>query len=667
MVKQIIKGTTEINSLGIKNHFDSVEPIQAIYELIWNGFDAGANVISVNIDYDDFGTAKTIKIIDNGEGINFTDLDSNFNRFNDSLKKTSLDQHGSKGRGRLSFHRLCHQAVWYTKYKNRNASIKIDDDDIKSYEAQIDFDSEDQNIILNDMGSGTCVELTQLHTSLPDKNILISNLSNEFCCKLALDENKKIIVNGSDIDIPTHEIKEISFDVENSLFTVKGIRWNKKPATEKSFIYLTDSMGKIVHKESTSLNKKRDFYLSVFVSSPWADTFSSNGDDIFSTAKSNKDSKAWRLLLKQINKFSRDIYDDFLRIQVEIAIQKFEEDGAFPSYKEYDTSYAQWKKNNIKQVVRQIYVTDPQLLSSLNKKQQKIIIRLLDKILVSNQNEDLFDILDSVLDLSNDDMSRFALQLKKSKLENIISSIEELQRRRFAVEKLKLIMNEHYKDVLETPDLQKIIENNTWLFGEKYETIGAEEDTFTKIAKSLRGDIPLIDNIDVQDVDKSDDIPGAQRQTDLFLARKIPTIDSNGKRIFRCIIIEIKRPSISLNVKHLRQLDDYAGIIKRHPEFSSQNLHFELILIGRKVSNHDTEIPSRLSNHAGRGDVGLVSDDGNMKRYVKNWYTIFDTFELTNSFMLEKLQMERDVIEKNSREDLVKELQNDFPTHKHAS
>ena len=59
----------------------------------------------------------------------------------------------------------------------------------------------------------------------------------------------------------------------------------------------------------------------------------------------------------------------------------------------------------------------------------------------------------------------------------------------------------------------------------------------------------------------------------------------------------------------------------------------------------------------GRGDVGLVSDDANMKRYVKNWYTIFDTFELTNSFMLEKLQMERDVIEKKSREELVKELQ----------
>lgn len=659
MAKQIIQGTTEINSLGIKNHFDSVEPVQAILELVWNGFDAGAKNININIVYDHFDTVKTLTILDDGDGINFTDLGSNFNRFNDSLKKTSIDQHGSKGRGRLSFHRLCHQAIWYTKYLGRNAYIKINDEDIKDYEAQIDIDADEQNGLLNALDKGTCVELTLLHSSLPDRSELISILSNEFCCKLALDDESKIIVNGAEIDIPEHEIKEALFDIENNNFMVKGIRWDKKPATEKSFIYLTDSSGKIVHKESTTFNKKRDFYLSVFVSSIWADTFCASGDDIFSTAKSNPDSKAWRQLVKKVLSFSRAIYDDFLRVQVEKAIQKLEEDGAFPTYNEYDISYANWKRNNIKQVVRSIYIADPQFLVSLTTKQKKIIIRLLDKMLVSNQNEDLFHILESVLDLSDSDLSRFASQLKKTKLENIISSIEELQRRRFAVEKLKLIMNEHYKEVLETPDLQKIIENNTWLFGERYETIGAEEDTFTKIAKSLRDSVCSINNIDAQDLEDGEDIIGAKRQTDLFLARRIPTYDSNGNKIFRCIIIEIKRPSIALNVKHLRQLEDYAGIIKRHPEFSSQNLHFELILIGRKISGQDIEIPSRLSNYAGRGDVGLVSDDANMKRYVKNWYTIFDTFELTNSFMLEKLQMERDIIEKKSREELVKELQDE--------
>ncbi|EHD4633484.1 DNA mismatch repair protein, partial [Salmonella enterica] len=437
----------------------------------------------------------------------------------------------------------------------------------------------------------------------------------------------------------------------------RAIRWANKPATEKSFIYLINSDGKIVHKETSKFNKKRDFYLSVFISSPWADTFSMHGDDIFSSAKSNSDSKAWKYVLKHAHDFSQEIYEDYLRILVEKAILKFEEEGVFPTYKEYEKDYAEWKLNNIKRVVRDIYIADPQILVNLTTKQKKIFIRLLDNILVSNKNEDLFSILESVLDLDSDDLSRFAAQLKRTRLDNIISAIEELQKRRFAVEKLKLIMNEHYRDVLETPDLQKIIENNTWLFGERYETLGAEEDTFTKIAKSLRDSVRGINEVDSYDVDAEEDIPGASRQTDLFLARRIPTLDSNGNKIFRCIIIEIKKPSISLNVKHLRQLEDYAAIIKRHPEFSSQNLHFELILIGRTISSRDIEIPTRLANYSNRGDVGLVSEDANMKRYVKNWYTIFDTFELTNSFMLERLKMERNLIERNSREELVRELQ----------
>lgn len=297
-------------------------------------------------------------------------------------------------------------------------------------------------------------------------------------------------------------------------------------------------------------------------------------------------------------------------MQVEKAIQKLEEDCASPTYNEYDITYANWKINSIKQVVRSIYIAAPQFLVSLTIKHKKIIIRLLDKMLVSNQNEDLFDILKSVLNSSDSDLSRFASQLKK--LENIIISIEEFLRRRFAVKKLNLIMNEHYKDVLETPDLQKTIENNTWLFDERYEAIGAEEDNFTKIARSLRDSVYSINNIDAKDVENGEDIIGAKRQTDLFLARRMPTCDSNGNKIFRCIIIEIKRPSIALNVKHLRQLEDYAGIIKQHPEFSSQNLHFELIIIGRKISSQDIEIPTRLSNYAAPGDVGLVSDDANM-------------------------------------------------------
>ena len=57
--------------------------------------------------------------------------------------------------------------------------------------------------------------------------------------------------------------------------------------------------------------------------------------------------------------------------------------------------------------------------------------------------------------------------------------------------------------------------------------------------------------------------------------------------------------------------------------------------------------------------MGLVSDDLRMKRYVKNWYTIFDGFELTNRFMLDKLKLERNNFELKGSEskEIVLELQ----------
>jgi hypothetical protein len=160
-----------------------------------------------------------------------------------------------------------------------------------------------------------------------------------------------------------------------------------------------------------------------------------------------------------------------------------------------------------------------------------------------------------------------------------------------------------------------------------------------------------------EDVERDDDLEGARRQSDLFLARKFPTVDSTGQRIYRCIVIEIKRPAISLNKKHLRQLEDYADIIKRYAEFTSEKMHFELILVGRQISSADTQIRSRLTSLIPRGEHGLVADDPRMKLYVMNWYTLLDGFDLTHSFMLDNLRLKREDYSGETKDELVAELQ----------
>ena len=86
-------------------------------------------------------------------------------------------------------------------------------------------------------------------------------------------------------------------------------------------------------------------------------------------------------------------------------------------------------------------------------------------------------------------------------------------------------------------------------------------------------------------------------------------------------------------------------------------MRFELILIGRKISSADAEIASRINGQVARGELGLVSDDPRMKRYVMNWYTLLDSFELTNNFMMENLKFKRSLFETSTKKELVAELQ----------
>lgn len=651
-----ISGTTVISEEGIKKHFKNIESWQAVFELVWNGFDANARNVDVVVQENDMDSVEKVSVLDDGDGIDVRNIDETFGKFNDSHKKEDVAQHGLHGRGRLAFHRLCNQATWYTKSSAGQAVIAINASGIKRFAGHIIADK-DQHKILRQKEHGTQVELSNFHTNLPAIGRLHELLSMEFGWYLALNADRKLTLNGKTVSVPSHEVHSETTHINRFNFDVNIIRWDEKPSSEKSYTYLLNTSGKTVYKQLSTFNNKSNFFTSIYVKSPWADLFEPNGISLFSPDAHTTDSDEWKKLVKQLGTITQKVYDDFLRRLVDSEIEKYLEEGIFPSYAGVDPEYARWRSDNTKAIVKAVYTADPTVFNSLNKKQKKVIVRLLDKLAISNENDSLYEVLDGVLDLDDSSMNALADQLKRTTLENIVSTIETLQRRYSAASKIRELMNVHYKDVLETPDLQGIIEQNTWLFGHRYETLGAEEDTFTKIAQTLRNRVPSINDVAEDDLEDGVELKGANRQTDLFLARKIPSFDSFGRKIYRCIVIEIKRPSVALNVRHLRQLDDYAAIISKYPEFSSELMHFELILIGRKISAADTEIGSRMRGQVSKGEMGLVSDDPRLKRYVLNWFTLLDAFELSNAFMLDKLKLQRDSLAGMSKAELVAQLQ----------
>lgn len=648
-------GSTEITDHGIKKFFKKYEPTDALYELVWNGIDAGASQINVSIQETECGGVVSASVCDNGNGIDFANLDSNFGKFNDSAKKEDPSLHGSHGRGRLAFHVMCDMATWHTKTEYGEAKIHVHANNLKDWKAE--GTTANQHSLLAKKKTGTCVELGHFHENLPENSNLLSLFSEQFGWKLALDTHKSISINGLKVPIPAHERFEISITVDSITFSAIAIRWKKRPTSEKSFIYLLNSEGHVVHNQHSKFNHKSDFFISVYVQSQWADNFVRGHGNLFDGSKSTEHSAVWRGVLLELNEFIGDIYKNFLRQHAEEKIAEFEKQNVFPIYKNLNHEDASWRLENTKNIVKSVYIADPKLFGSLSIKQCKLIVRILDRISVSNENENLYDVLSGVLDLDQDSIDMLSKQLRRSSLENIIRTIEVLQRRQEVIDKMKFIMEERYHELNETPDLQGIIEANTWLFGDQFETIGAEEDSFKKIAEEIRNKVRSINDIDQSDCEGVDDITGVLRQPDLFMIRKRFSLDEIGQKIIKFTLIEIKRPGISLNLKHLGQLDQYADIINSIQEFSSNQYRFDLILVGRKIAERDFQIKSRRETARGKGTFGLVSDTARIRSYVLDWATLLTNFEIANNYLLDNLKMKRDSYSDEDTSELVIDLQ----------
>jgi hypothetical protein len=648
-------GSNTITHDGIAKHFKNVKPWQAIAELIWNGFDADATEVRISIHETAADGTESVTILDDGNGIEFRKSTNNFKRFNDSLKVTSYDTHGSHGRGRLSFSKICNLATWYTRHQGEDAIISISSSNLSKVTGKNALPGS-THALLSGSEKGTCVELLEFAKNLPPSSELARDFSKEFGAHFILKPQRRLWLDEKLIEPPRHLEFAHPVTIENKNFDIKLIRWYEKPGNDKSWTYFANQDGRVLHKKHSSGNNKPEYYISIYVTSEIFDRYTPGSEALSEPFDSFLSSKAGRMLEKEVKSMIAKNYAEFLVEQADEQVKKYEIEGDFPDHSELGPAEREWRLSYVKDIVRHIIIKEPTLLINSNKKQRKVIIRLLDRLSVSNENSGILDVIESILDLDASAMKKFATQLKQTKLENIINTIEVLQKREHAIAQIEEIMNVHYKDVKETPHLQGIIENNTWLFGASYAILGAEEDSFTKIAENLRSEIKDIGGIDVGDLADGVTIDGANKQVDLLLIRRQPQFDSHGRQYFRCVIVEIKRPGVSLNDKHLQQLDRYASILSKYPAFNSDLTKFELLLIGRNISDEAFNIHQRIESNKIHGEPGIVNNTDKIKTYIKTWPRIFDEFKLTSDFLLERLKTQRKDLSSLTQSELVSEL-----------
>ena len=636
---QVNLNNSSIESSGIPTDYKV-----ALSEYIWNSFEANASQVSITYNTDTCGLVNSIIIQDNGDGISYDELNSTFGAFLSSTKDnfiTKIKSKSNKGKGRYSF--LCFSSIakWETVYISGN----------KFYTYAISMSSEDKTkfevsdlLEIKKTATGTKVilyNIEKLYNNDFQNQDFQNYLLQQFSWYLYLKRNNnyRLSINDITLDYNSYVNGELSLFIEKKIdiytFNIDIIVWNDQ-IKETSRLYFIDDTEKNVCAKPTNFNKNSaKFSHSVFITSSFFENF--NLEAIESTElnflANDDQKKIFSQLMSYLKKSIAERLNEYLRRKADMLVMKMQKNNTFPHFP--DDEYGALRKKDLSNVVREIYVIEPGIFHNLKPLQEKTLLEFLNLLLDSEERENVLEIIENITELSKEQRDDLAEILRKTSLSNIIDTIKFIDRRFEVIESLKKIVFDLDNYSNERNHIQKIIENNYWIFGEEYNLVSADQP-FEKLLKQY---LYVIDNnADINDykIENQESL----RRPDIFICRN-NGIYNNSTILQENIIVELKAPNVVLTKTVTRQIEDYMDLISHEPKFTSSIRSWKFICICRKI---DARVLDNYTTFKNKNKPFLIFEKHNFEIYAMTWDDVFVAFELRHKFILDKLQLDKQKI-----------------------
>lgn len=404
---------------------------------------------------------------------------------------------------------------------------------------------------------------------------------------------------------------------------------------EYSKYYYLDKNNAEMYKEYTTLNNKGDkFYHSIFISSDYFKDF--NFDSKYDSAeKSNQTNMAggcrsddvFKYLMTEINTFLKNKRKPFLREYAEKMIKTFEEEGIISRKNKDDFELIQ--VDYLEEVVQEIYTTQPAIFQNLKKEQKQIIVGLLELVLSSDERENVLNIVEQIIKLDSDERKELGDILKVTNMSKIIKTLNLIKDRFEVLEILDEILFNRELNANEVNHLQEIVEDHTWIFGEKYSLVAAAEDNFEKALREHRRILYGEDKyVSVNHPDK-------YKQVDIFICRQ----EKDHSSVHN-LIIELKHPTKPINEEYLSQVKRYMRTILGIDRFNADSYRWDYLLIGNKFDSQGY-IEGEIKSHKQKGEQGLVHSEEKHNIYIRKWSDVLTECNLRHQFLQDRLEIEK--------------------------
>ena len=605
-------------------------PIRAVAELIWNSLDADATRVDVRFFRGELGMAKIV-VRDNGHGIPYRDAPHLFTRLGGSWKKPGARTktkgrmlHGYEGRGRFKAFALGSVADWRVTYRTDAGDLRgYDITILKDNICEIRITDEDP---IETGTTGVEIEVSELHREYRslDPGHAVQEFAEIFALYLKDYRDVSVLYEGMKVDPATaiattctEHLESIDEDGTVHPVELEIIEWRN--VTTRG-LYLCTEQGFPLTKVAARFHIG-EFHFTAYLKSSFITKL--HGDVELDLAEMNP-------LLNTCVEEARETIKAYFRERAAQRARTVVEEWKAEKIYPYEGEAASPLEDVERKVFDILAVTAsdymPDFVSAPAKK-KAFDLRML-RTAIAKSPEDLQIIMNEVLGLPRRKQQELAQLLREASLSSIIGAAKIVADRLKFLGGLEQILfdTDMKKRLKERSQLHKIIEDNTWLFGEEYNLSVSDRGLTAVLYKhrKILGDDIVIDR-PVKHVSQKRGI------IDLMLSRALRRHRADE---LEHLVVELKRPRVKIGDKETTQIEKYAISVADDERFRSvDGVRWTFWVVSDDVDPYATY---RMD------EEGVVSSKNNILVGIKTWGQIIEENKARLQFFQEKLEHQVD-------------------------
>lgn len=590
------------------------DPTRAVIELVWNSLDADADHVDVTLQRNEADGVIGVTVRDDGLGMSPERIEQGFRWIGNSWKQNahvteskSRPVHGHLGQGRLRAFALGNRITWETvgqdvqgKFKRSIVSSTI--------EHRNDFTGPEPT----DAEGPTYTEFrAEGRDSLNSLDTDSARLRLSAALALHLQTYPQIEVryDGQKID-PSMSVErttdhEVKFEHEGITHdaVVKIIEWN---GIKGRTLFLCSQDGVPVDEAPTP--RHADFDYATYVL--W-DQMPEHANEI-SLVSLEQEPSVLGALMAAVDATLTDHFEARRTEKRRQLVDRWKENRSYP----YEGEPAS-KEEVVERATFDVVATAVRRHIPKSRNQEKLTLGLLKDTLQRNP-DGVKTLLDQYVGLTKGESEELDRLLERTDLSRLIRATTDVtDRLDFLAVLREIVFNPVAKGLVKERDhLHKILERESWIFGEQFNMMSSE----IGLTRALDQHLHVLGR-DGERTTKVTRTDGTQGRLDLMFSLVAPDHEVN-----RHLVVELKAPSVVAGNKEAGQIKSYARAVVEDPQFAGTHTIWDFVLV---VNDYNSDV-WRDINQRGR-ESGILDesdlDPNSPLRYrvwVRRWSEILE-------------------------------------------